>query len=395
MPQALTITQTPGKPGTVYYPLSITAVPTPSLDRPTQLLLRILTASLNHRDLFIRQHLYPGTSFSPVPLLADGCGLVVAAGAAPSAQSWLGKRVVINPGTGWRDDVHGPEEEEEKEEEGSHGSGRGARYRILGGTEENPNGTGQEYMAIEAGEVEEAPTHLADAEAAALPLTGLTAWRALMVKVGPAKLGTGTRLLVTGIGGGVALMALTFAVAMGTEVWVTSGSEDKIQRAVQLGARGGLSYREDGWEKKLLGLVRDGGNAATTRTPLFDAIVDGAGGDVVEKGAKILKPGGVIVSYGMTLGPKMPFLMQAVLKNIELKGSTMGSRREFQEMIEFVRQKEIKPVISRTVQGLDNIEAIDDLFEDMKKGNQFGKLVIEIARDDGTTTTTTTSGSKL
>ena len=98
-----------------------------------------------------------------------------------------------------------------------------------------------------------------------------------------------------------------------------------------------------------------------------------------------------MVSYGMTLGPKMPFLMQAVLKNIELKGSTMGSRKEFQEMIEFVRQKEIKPVISRTVQGLDNIEAIDGLFEEMKKGNQFGKLVIEIAGDGGTTT----SGSKL
>lgn len=94
----------------------------------------------------------------------------------------------------------------------------------------------------------------------------------------------------------------------------------------------------------------------------------------------------------MTLGPKMPFLMQAVLKNIELKGSTMGSRKEFQEMIEFVRQKEIKPVISRTVQGLDSIEGIGGLFEDMKKGTQFGKLVIEIARDGGTTTT---SGSKL
>ncbi len=87
----------------------------------------------------------------------------------------------------------------------------------------------------------------------------------------------------------------------------------------------------------------------------------------------------------------MPFLIQAVLKNIELKGSTMGSRKEFQEMIEFVRQKEIKPVISRTVQGLDNIEAIDGLFEDMKKGTQFGKLVIEIAGEGDTTR----DGSKL
>lgn len=79
----------------------------------------------------------------------------------------------------------------------------------------------------------------------------------------------------------------------------------------------------------------------------------------------------------------MPFLMQAVLKNIELKGSTMGSRKEFRDMIDFVRRKEVRPVVSRTVQGLDNIEGIDGLFEDMKKGNQFGKLVIEIAAESG------------
>jgi D-arabinose 1-dehydrogenase-like Zn-dependent alcohol dehydrogenase len=83
----------------------------------------------------------------------------------------------------------------------------------------------------------------------------------------------------------------------------------------------------------------------------------------------------------MTLGPKMPFLMQAVLKNIELKGSTMGSRKEFKEMVEFVTSKQVKPVVSRVVQGLDNIEGIDSLFEDMKKGSQFGKLVIEVAKE--------------
>ncbi len=159
-----------------------------------------------------------------MPLLADGCGVVVSAGADPAAQAWLGKRVVVNPGSGWKDDPDGPEDGE---------------YRILGGTKLNPNGTGQEYMLVEAGEVEEAPPHLADAEAAALPLTGLTAWRAVVGKVGRRRLGAGRRLLVTGIGGGVALMALMFTRELGTEVWVTSGSEEKIQRAVELGARGG------------------------------------------------------------------------------------------------------------------------------------------------------------
>jgi D-arabinose 1-dehydrogenase-like Zn-dependent alcohol dehydrogenase len=88
--------------------------------------------------------------------------------------------------------------------------------------------------------------------------------------------------------------------------------------------------------------------------------------------------GGVIVSYGMTLGPTMDWTMGAVLKNIELRGSTMGSRKEFREMVQFVREKKIKPVISHVVQGLDNIKEIDGLFDQMKSGSQFGKLVVQV-----------------
>ena len=94
---------------------------------------------------------------------------------------------------------------------------------------------------------------------------------------------------------------------------------------------------------------------------------------------RLLRPGGVISCYGMTVGPKMDWIMTAVLKNIELKGSTMGSRREFRDMVDFVRAHEIRPVISRVVRGLDNIEGINGLFDEMNEGRQFGKLVIEIA----------------
>lgn len=89
--------------------------------------------------------------------------------------------------------------------------------------------------------------------------------------------------------------------------------------------------------------------------------------------------GGIISVYGMTVSPKMPFITPAFLKNIEVKGSTMGSRKEFREMVNFVNEHKIKPIISRVVQGIDNIKAIDGLFDDMKNGIQFGKLVIEIA----------------
>jgi D-arabinose 1-dehydrogenase-like Zn-dependent alcohol dehydrogenase len=95
-----------------------------------------------------------------------------------------------------------------------------------------------------------------------------------------------------------------------------------------------------------------------------------------------MQHGGVLVSYGMTISPIMDFHMGAVLKNIELRGSTMGSRKEFADMVAFVREHKLTPVVSRTVQGLD-IQAIDRLFDDMKNGTQFGKLVVEIQKPTG------------
>ena len=82
----------------------------------------------------------------------------------------------------------------------------------------------------------------------------------------------------------------------------------------------------------------------------------------------------------MTVGPKMPFLMQAILKNIEVRGSTMGSRKEFKDMVDFIKTNKARPVISRTVQGIENLDGINSLFDDMKRGTQFGKLVIEITK---------------
>jgi len=265
MPKSVSISKVDGKPGHVYYPLSLNEVPKPT-PKPTELLIKVHAAALNHRDLFIRQHLYPGTAFG-IPLLADGCGTVVGLGRDADPR-WKGKRVVLNPGLGWKDSLEGPEDK--------------AGYKILGGTKTNPNGTLQEYLVIDQSEVEEAPAHLSSVEAAAIPLTGLTAWRAVMVKAGAHNLQPGKNVLITGIGGGVALMALEFARAAGANVWVTSGSEDKIKKAIQLGATGGVNYKEEGWDKKLLSLL-------PADHKQLDAIIDGAGSDVVEKGARLLK----------------------------------------------------------------------------------------------------------
>ena len=239
-------------------------------------------------------------------------------------------------------------------------------------------GTATEYIVVPEGEVVLAPEHLSSVEGAALPLVGVTGWRALVTKCfnGRVEDARGKNVLITGIGGGVALMTLQFAVEMGCNVWVTSGETGKIERAVGMGAKGGVSYKEAGWEKKLMGLLPG-------ERKFLDAVVDGAGGDIVGKSVRLLKAGGVISCYGMTLGPKMDWVAQGFLKNIELKGTAMGSKREFGEMVEFVRERRIRPVVSRVVKGLDNLEGIEGLFEDMKAGRQFGKLVIQIGGDGG------------
>ncbi len=349
MPKAITIS-----PSEDYHTLNLKTVPCP-VPKPHELLLKIVTAALNHRDLYIRQNLYPSIS-STTPLLADGCAIILPHpdSAAKSKDFSPSQRVIINPGTGWLSDPSGPERP----------------YTVIGGTSTSTLGTLQEMVAIPASDVELAPAHLSDAEAAALPLTGLTAWRALVTKSTNAE--PGRNILVTGIGGGVALMVLLFAVAKGCNVFVTSSSADKIDRAISLGAKGGVRYTdEEEWPKTLRSMLPED-------RPFLDAVIDGAGGDIVGRVWKLLKLGGVVVCYGMTSMDQPSLPMQAVMKNIELKGSTMGSRREFGEMVRFVSENRIRPVVERVVHGIDNLEGIEGLFEDLKEGRQFGKLVVEI-----------------
>lgn len=355
MHKAITIKSidgSPGKPGAVYYPLDLVTIPTPEA-KDGEVLVRVRAVALNHRDLFIRQHLYPAISFT-TPLLSDGCGIVESRrGPYRSGH----ERVIFNPGSGWASNPDGPENNE--------------IYKIFGGTKSNPIGTLQEFIVIPASELEIVPSHLTDVEAAALPLAGLTAWRAFRTKSNNAE--AGRNILITGIGGGVALMVLQFAVATKCNVFVTSSSEEKIARAKDLGARGGVNYKDVDWDQKLASLL-------PSSRPYIDAIIDGAGGDIVLRTYKLIKSGGVVVSYGMTTSPKLVFPMQAVLKNIEVRGSTMGSRSEFGKMVEFVAEKGIRPVVERVVEGgIEELrEGLDGLFDDMKEGRQFGKLVVQI-----------------
>ncbi|KAI1394121.1 oxidoreductase [Hypoxylon trugodes] len=370
MPHSLTVTKVEGKPGQVYYPLKLNEVPRPK-PGPKEVLVRLHAASLNHRDFFIRQHLYPGISFDH-PLLSDGCGTVVEVGSeVPSGSLLIGKRVILTPIRNWDSAKDGPEEP--------------SKFGAIGGSVASPIGTASDYALLTPADFEPAPAHLSAHEAAALPLVGLTAWRALSTKIlnGDLQSAAGRNILITGIGGGVALSALQFASALGANVYVTSGDPSKLERAKSLGAKGGVSYREAAWDKQLAALL-------SPSRPYLDAVIDGAGGDVVARSVRLLRPGGIIAVYGMTVGPKMDWVMTAVLKNVELKGTTMGSRAEFRDMVNFVREHQIRPVVSRVARGgLADIAGVDSLFEDMRHGRQFGKLVIEISAPEDE------SGAKL
>ncbi|KAK9255369.1 hypothetical protein V1507DRAFT_496491 [Lipomyces tetrasporus] len=342
----------------VYYPLSHDILPIP---QPTgnQVLVKVQAAALNHRDKFIRQHLYPGAAFY-IPLGADCVGRVVALGAAASDLSLLNKRVLIYPARGWVSSPAAPES---------------SSFAVLGGTKFYPkalkstyNGTFAEYVLVGSPDLlSTCPEHLDDLHAAAVPLAALTAYRVVVTK---AEIGVGKTLVVTGAGGGVAIFAIQIAKALGANVFVTAGNEQKLSFAVNtLGADGGVLYKEDGWGKKLRGIIKDRAGGE------IDAVVDGAGGDVVAQLVGGIKAGGKIVCYGMTTGPKVDVGMAAVLKNIDFRGTTMGSKREFDEVLQLIAKTELQPVVAQVINGLNNME---DAFRALMASERAGKIVVTI-----------------
>lgn len=171
-------------------------------------------------------------------------------------------------------------------------------------------------MSVPVTEIEECPSFLSDEEAAATPLAALTAWRATIIK---AAVKPGDQILITGIGGGVAIFCLQLAVGYGAKVYVTSGNEVKLNKAKKLGAIGGVNYKDPEWPQKLAEML-------PADKPYLDSVIDSAGGEIVKESLRLLRQGGIISSYGMTLAPKITFPMQAVMKNIEVSNCLEDSK---------------------------------------------------------------------
>ncbi|OIN56438.1 quinone oxidoreductase family protein [Arsenicibacter rosenii] len=330
-------------------PLSFTEIDTP-VPGPGEAVVAIRAAALNHRDVFIQQGLYPSIKLPVIPG-SDGAGIVTAVGEGV-ADSWSGQEVLLNCGHNW----------------GDNPAFYSNRFTILGMPD---NGTFAEYVRIGAEYLHPKPSHLSFAEAAALPLAGLTAWRALMTQAGLAQSPNpaNEKVLITGIGGGVALFALQFAVAAGAEVWVTSGSAEKLTKAIALGATGGVNYKDEDWHKSLLSQTGGG------RQGYFSVIIDGAGGPSFSRLIDCAAPGGRIAVYGGTTG-KITDLLPAKIffKQLHITGSTMGTPDEFSAMLAFAEKYQIKPVIDQTFVLADAEKA----YQRMTEGKQFGKLILQI-----------------
>lgn len=291
-------------------------------------LMEVKFAAINRRDLWIQKGLYPGIK---LPAILGSDGLVYENG-----QAYL-----VNPNLDWGDNPRVP----------------ASSYHIRGLEKE---GTFAEFTAVHPNRLAKKPSHLSDEQAAALPLGGLTAYRAL---VGNCNVQSTDRVFINGIGGGVALFAAQFALAIGCEVHVSSSSQSKIDQAIQLGATGGVLYTSDMWGKNYKKQV--GG---------FDVVIDSAGGDGFPQLINLCNIGARIGIYGGTRGTINGISPQHLFfKQIHIFGSTMGNDQEFSKMVELVDQYKIVPHVDEVFR----LQEINEAFAYMKNQERFGKVIID------------------
>ena len=320
-------------------PLAYKEVDKPTL-QPGEVLVKIKAAALNRRDYWITVGKYGGIKY-PTILGSDGAGIVAEVG-SDADKYWLDKEVIINPASGWGDDA----------------DFQSADFKILGLPED---GTFAEYVKVPVENLFAKPVHLDWEQAAAIPLAALTSYRALFTK-GRAK--KGSKVLVTGVGGGTGAFALQLAVAAGCQVFVTSGSGDKLDRARQLGAATGVNYKAQDWAEQLAQLA--GG---------FDVIIDSALGDGFAKLVDLCKPGGRIVIFGGTAG-NIPEIngRKFFYRQLQLLGSMMGTPDDFKGMLELVNEHKIVPVIDEVFP----LSEADAAVKRMEHSSQFGKIVLTV-----------------
>jgi zinc-binding alcohol dehydrogenase/oxidoreductase len=289
----------------------------------------IKCAALNHRDVWIQKGTYHVLKFPVVPGADGGVDA-----------SWVGREVIINPGLNW-----GESETWARNDFYPLGSPR--------------DGTFAQSVNVPAVQLAAKPAHLDWEHAAALPLSGVTAFRAISSR---AQLQAGERVLITGIGGGVALFAMQFALALGGKVYATSSSDEKAARVREMGVLGTVNYREEGWAKKLRELVPEG----------FDVIIDSAVGPGFQDLVHLAALGGRIAFLGFTAGGDIQLDVRPIYrKQVSILGTKMGSPKDFAQMVKLVEEQKIVPLVDRVMP----LSKANEGYAVVDRGEQFGKVV--------------------
>jgi NADPH:quinone reductase-like Zn-dependent oxidoreductase len=312
--------------------------------------VRMEAVALNRLDLFVLQG-WPGLALSPdwVPV-ADGTGVVDAVGDAVTRVG-VGDTVVINPGSSCRTCAYCLADQQPL----------CLQYRILG---EHRTGTAAEFCVVPEYSVSAVSPDIPLAERAAFGLATLTAYRMV---VGKARVSAGEQVLIWGIGGGVALAALQLAKARGATVWVTSGDQEKLDRAKALGADHVLNHATE----NVPAVIR----AATAKRGV-DVVIDSVGAATWTRSLLCLGRGGRLVTCGGTSGPMVETDVRRLFMNQwTIHGSTMGSEAEWEAIVETFRSGGLRPPIDSAYPLSDAREA----YARLQSGAQCGKVVITLS----------------
>ena len=315
-----------------------------------EVLVRIRASALNHLDLWTTSGSLGFDISFPFVLGADGAGEVAAVGEGVEGVE-VGQRVLVNPALSCRAC--------ERCRVGQQSEC--VRFQMLG---EHVDGTFADFVKVPAFNVFPLPEHLSFAEGAALGVTFMTAYRMLFTQ---GEMRPGEWVLITGIGGGLALSLMQLARPVAGRIFVTSSSDEKLARAKELGADVAINYREEDVGKAIREATRKRG---------VDLVVDSAGGPTLDASLRALVQGGRVVVAGATAGGRSEIDVRRLFwKQLRIIGSTMASDADVAGMLRMVLGAQIRPLIDRTFP----MEQATDALRYLEKQEQFGKVVLEIS----------------
>lgn len=310
---------------------------------PSEVLIKMHACSLNYRDLLMLSGQSGSGGSEPVVPLSDGAGEIVEIGADVS--EWqIGDRVMPTFFRDWQDG---------RFDMSYHKAARGGSC----------DGVLAEFVSARAHSLVRIPEHLSFSEAATLPCAGLTAWHSLMERPHPLRAGDSVLCLGTG---GVSIFALQISKAVEARVLITSSSDEKLARAIELGADDTINYtRQADWEKVVY--------KKTDRRGV-DHVIEVGGAGTLDKSLASVAAGGTISQIGVLTGfdPVPTSLFPLVTKNAHLNGIYVGSREMFRNFNRFLKKHQLKPVIDQAF----NFDDAPKAYETLRNAGHFGKIAI-------------------